>query len=288
MQKITFEKINFLFLAACLLLLGVVPAAAQTAGIHLEAGVVTSESELELRVLATPRSPVNAFDIEIQYSQEDFELLRASTARSVVDFWQSLPLKARGGSIRLTGGMIEPLSGRGELITLVFRIKKPGQAEFVMKKGDFALADGKGTVVSVSETRSPIAIVQNGAAEFVESSLPAPKIAEVKIARDPVEKIAVLSVKTKDDGAVEKLEVRSRKWLTWSDWQESRLTAAIPRYAWAAQVAVVGWDGGRAETFVYRWDVAATKLLAVFATLAILWYAGRRIFKIWNKRKAKI
>ncbi len=254
-------------------------AQAQTTSIHLEAGIITSESELELRVLATPRSPVNAFDIKLQYSREHFEFLRASTAHSVVDFWQSLPPKAREGSIRLTGGMIKPLSGQGELITLVFRVRKPGKTEFVMKKGDFALADGKGTAASVPETRLSITIVQNGTEKFVETPLPAPKITEVKVASDPIEKVAVLSAKTENDGAVEKLEVRSRKWIFWSDWQESRLTATIPQSAWMAQVAAISWDGGRTETFVYRWNVAFLKLFTILALLAVLGYFGRRIIK---------
>lgn len=288
-----FAKIGFISFCTVILFFALLaPVLAQTKGasakIYLEAGIVTSESEVELRVLAAPYSPVNAFDLELQYEQEYFEFLRASTARSVVDVWQSLPLKAREGSIRLTGGMIQPLSGQGELITLVFRVKKSGTAEFVMKKGDFALADGQGTVVSVPETRSPITILQNGAEEFVETISLAPRIADVQVTSDPIEKTTILSVKTEDDGAVEKLEVRSRKWLAWSDWRESQLTAAIPQYAWMAQVEAVGWDGSRSEMLVYRWDIAALKLFTALALLAILMYAAARIIKIWDKRKAKI
>jgi hypothetical protein len=246
------------------------------AEIRLETGATALGSKMELRVLAVSRSPVNAFDIELQYPMGYFEFLRASTADSVVSVWQSLPLKEKNGSVRLTGGMIEPLSGKGELITLVFRVKKSGTAEFVTKKGDFALADGKGTVVSAPEIRTSVAIAQNDAEEFSEAAMTVPKIAEVAVIKDPIERTAILSVRTEDDGAVKKVQVRSREWLFWSDWQESRLIASIPKGAWMAQVAVVGWEGGRDETMIYRWNVAALKLLAVLFVLAVLIYGGRR------------
>ncbi len=253
-----------------------------SAGIRLEAGIVTSESELELRISATSHSPVNAFDIELQYDPDYFEFLRASTDRSVVDFWQSFPLKARDGSIELVGGMIEPLSNQGELITLIFHVKKSGTTEFVMRKGNFALANRKGTAISVPETRSSITIVQNGAEEFARESLPAPRIAEVNMATDPIEKVTVLSVETENNGAVEEIWIRSRKWVFWSDWQKSQLTTAIPRFAWMMHLVVVSWDGNRQEKIIYRWEIFTWKLLLIFVVivgLIGLWYGAWRVKK---------
>lgn len=257
-------------------------------GVRIETDNAFLESELELRIIASSRSPVNAFDIVLEYPQEYFEFVRASTARSVVSVWQSLPLKAKDGAVQLTGGMIEPFLGEGEIITLVFRAKKPGDATFLMKKTDFALADGRGTVISPPEARHLVSIAESENRAESEFTPSAPRISEIAITQDPLEKATIAVVKTEDDGAVEEVYVRSREWILWSDWQRAQLLSAVPKGAWAIQAAIISWDGGESSATIYRWKVVALKILIIAVFAAVAWYGGRRVVKIWKSKKQKI
>lgn len=256
-------------------------AKASLVTIHLDADYVVSKSELKVRVVASSKTPVNAFDIEFAYPREYLDFIRASTANSVVSVWQYLPADAQGGVIRLTGGMVKPFMGNdGEIITLVFFAKAPGVAEFVFKKTEFAVADGKGTVVSVPETFSQIVIAENGQIPLPEFQTPPPRV-EAAVVPHPSENVAVLSIKTEDDGAVKEVLVRSREWVLWSEWQKARLTIAVPKYVWALQVAAIGWDGARGEATVYRWGVAGVKLFVILIALSGVWY----FIILWRRKR---
>lgn len=260
-------------------------AEAVSIDINLSANNVAPESEVEVRLLVASRSPVNAFDLILEYPQEYFEFVRASTANSVVSVWQSLPLKARDGSVRLTGGMIEPFLGEGEIITLIFRAKKSGDAALVMKKTDFALADGKGTSISAPEARHLVSIAESNERAEPEFAPSAPRISEIAITQDPLEKATVAVVKTEDDGAVEEVYVRSKEWILWSDWQKAQLLAAVPKGAWAIQAAIISWDGNESSAIIYRWKVAALKALLILLSLSAVWYLFGRVKKKIESRK---
>lgn len=258
-------------------------------GVILKTSSTGHGSEVEVKVTAFSQLPVNAFDIIVEYSPEHLEFTRASTVNSVVSVWQSLPLEKRNGSLRLTGGMIQPFSGKeGEIITLAFRAKISGLTEVVLKRADFFLADGKGTLVETLPNSARFAITKFDANLLAGPEAPAPRISEVTVARDPLAKTPIVLVKTEDDGAVREMQMRSREWLLWSEWQKTRLTASVPKHAWAIQLAAIGWSGSMAETAtIYRWDVIGLKLLIIFAALAMLGYAIKRIFRIWKIKKRR-
>lgn len=265
------------------------PVYAQTETLYIDIDLSTNnvalKSELEVKLLVVSHEPINAFDIVLEYPQEYFDFIRGSSANSIVSVWQSLPPKAREGNIRLTGGMIKSFLGKGEIITLIFQAKKPGDVAFVIKKTDFALADGKGTVISAPEVNQIISIEE--ALEQVESKFisSAPRISEIAIMQDPLEKKTIAMVKTEDDGAVEEIYVRSRKWILWGDWQKTQLLATVPKDAWAIQASVISWDGSQSDAIIYRWNVVALKVLLILLSLSAVWYLFRRVKKKIESKK---
>lgn len=279
--------------AAFLFFLLVFPAPtatqAQTDSLVLTIDLSTTQAELasqiEMRVLVSAQEPVNAFDISLEYSGERFEFLRASTTGSIVSAWQSLPLAdEQSGSLRLVGGMVSPFLGEnGQIITLIFRATSSGDTAFSVSKADFALADGKGTPIhaTIASRESIVSVSPE------PKTVSPPKIVETTIVQDPLTKTPIVSVKTEDEGAVAETRVRNREWLLWSDWQKTRLPAAIPKYSWTAQIAAIGWDGSESVVTLYRWNIAALKGLLVFAALAVLGYASRRLFELWKIKKRK-
>ncbi len=273
--------LTLLFFSVFITLLPVcAQASAVSVDINLSANNVAAGSEVEVRILMTSREPANAFDVTLKYSPEIFELSRASTQRSIVSFWKSLPLEDKEGVIRFIGGMIEPFSGKnGEIITLVFRTRDFGSADFAIKKADFALADGKGTLVRAGEARSGVIVAERGQLASSDLKPSAPQISEAIVTKDSATSNPIILIKTLDDGGVKEILVRSRSWFLWSDWQKAQLTASIPKYAWAIQLKAFNWEGKEAETIVYRWHIMALKFLAILAALAVLWYIVRRFAK---------
>ncbi len=246
--------------------------------INTSANNVAPESEIKITVLATAYKPVNAFDITLEYSPVLFELVRASTEGSIVSLWKSLPVENKDGTIRLIGGLIEPFSGQnGKIINLFFRARGDfGSGDFVIKKANFAFADGKGTLVQAKESHSKVMVKENAQLARSEFSPSTPQISGVTITKDPIEKRPIISVRTTDDGGIKKIYIRSRSWMLWNDWRETRLTTSIPRYAWMAQVKIFDWEGKEKTFTIYRWDIAGLKLLIIAAIITILWLLIKR------------
>ena len=279
----TFKIFHFDFcILIFALLFVVVPTAIQAQldfpilTIDLSAAQTEIDSEIEARILVSSQEPVNAFDIVLEYPTERLEFIRASAAGSIVSVWQSLPLaNEQSGSLRLVGGMVSPFSGEdGQIITLIFRAKAFGDVAFAVPKADFALADGKGTSVFATIVSRESLPVRTGS----ETASP-PKIVEAAIAQDPLTKTPIVAVKTEDDGGVREVQMRTRQWFWWSDWQKTGFITEVPKYAWTAQIAAIGWDWQWSETTIYRWNIAALKLLLILVVFVIVGYGTRRIFQ---------
>jgi len=291
MARNIFIIFSLVFICSILFFTGSFSVNAQTklasVNINLSADNIAPGSEVEVRVLTASAKPVNAFDITLEYSPELFELVRASTRRSIVSFWKSLPVEGKGGAMRFVGGIIEPFSGKnGEIITLVFLARDFGSADFAVKKADFALADGKGTLIRPEEARSKVVIAENSQLARSELKLPAPQISEITLTKDPATNNPIILAKTNDDGGIKEVRARTRSWFLWSDWHKAQLTVPIAKYAWAIQLKAFGWDGQETNTVIYRWHIGALKLLIILAGLVILWYAVQRFIKS-AKRKTK-
>lgn len=268
-----------------------VSAEAQTPSIQmlLSSENVAPGSTVNLKIKVSAPSPINAFDITLQHSPDKLEFVGASTQNSIASIWQSFPLKDSNGKLRLVGGMTTAFSGdNGEIITLTFRAKSVGSAIFVAEKADVALADGKGTLLSgglaqlglnITASKAPTALAENKAAT--------PKISDVVLTEDPATKNSIVMLRTANDGAIKEVQMRSRNWFLWGDWQKAQLIASIPNYAWAVELKTLGWDNTESSTILYRWPIAGLKLLAILAFLIILFYASRPFYKMWKRNYIK-
>ena len=251
--------------------------------LNLSVSEVAPESFFEVEVLASSENEINALDMVLEYSPELFSFERAYTARSVVSLWKSLLFEGDKGTISLVGGSVSPWSGNNnEIATLIFRARRVGNASFVIREADFALADGMGTkVVASGESRK---VVVSQGASFASSDIPTipPQIAGASVISDPLTKNPVVVLNTADAGGIKWLGVRSRSWLFWSDWQKAQLTTSIPKYAWIAQIKALGFDGEEVTSTLYRWNIAFIKfifLTLIFLVLVLIW---RRVKPTFN------
>src|SRR3989344_4042181 len=82
-----------IFLVSCLLLLVSSSMAADNPRIYFETAVkqVAPGSEFTVKILLDAPQPINAIDIDIDYSQDTLELISLNNSKSIIDFWQGGP-----------------------------------------------------------------------------------------------------------------------------------------------------------------------------------------------------
>lgn len=278
-------RVLFIFiLCAAVLILAVSARAESVPLVELVPSVLRAPpgAELELGVLVGSAEPINAFLVTLAYPAELFEFVRARTAHSVASVWEpGAPDARERGRVRIAGGMLKPFSGEdGELITLIFRAKQEGTAVFSARVAEFYLADGKGTKrVSASQAASvrvdaslpsPHALLDEGAL---------PRISDVTITQDPLTKTTLVFARIADVGAVREMQVRSRAWLKWGEWQIAALPAVIPAGAWAVELKAISYEGQESVATIYRFGAAAAKALLLFSIGAVLAFASRALLK---------
>jgi len=96
-------------------------------------------------------TPVNAIEASFSYPKDLLEVASISSTSSAVDLWAKEPSFFNDiGAITLSGGMLKTggFVKQGRLITVSFKTKQSGTAKIMVKEAVFALADGKGTLVT--------------------------------------------------------------------------------------------------------------------------------------------
>src|SRR3989344_546935 len=231
--------------------------------IYFEAPVkqVAPGSEFTVKVLVDTPQPINAIDIDINYSQDTLELVSLNNSKSIIDFWQGGPQNPPAGNpINLQGGSINPFTGSGgKIITLNFRAKKEGRANLSFAKSDLYYADGKGTRADNEPAVSlNISIIEGVKIEsfteeagIIEDKIP-PIIETAKVALAPIDKsrLAVFQA-TDDSSGIKMTEIRFRQFLSWSDWQTVTNPVRLPSTAWTFQIKATDNAGNASEKTVY-------------------------------------
>lgn len=240
--------------------------------LNLSSEEATPGSLIEVKILVSSENQINAFDIDLEYSPELFTFERAYTGRSVASLWQSMPFSGGdNGSLSIAGGSKNSWSGaNNEIITLVFKARRTGTSSFTVRKADFALADGLGTKVSASGTSRKVIVLDGAYFAGSDIEAPSPQIAGVFIISDPLTKNPVVVLESPDAGSIKWLGIRSRSWIFWSDWQRTQFTAGIPKYAWAAELKALGFNGEEVLTTLYRWNIVIVKIFLILVVFIII------------------
>lgn len=254
---------------------------------------VSIGSEIEFKIGVSATNSINAFDILLVHSPELLEFVGARTDHSIASIWQFFPLQdkileqvqGKMASLRLVGGMTTPYSGEnGEIISLIFKAKAKGNAELTVERADLALADGKGTLLSGGMGNLKIKILENdNNPVLIQNNAPAPKISDVVVSVDPSTQNSLIYVQTENDGGVKEMEMRSRNWFSWGEWQKSDLTASVPKNAWAVEIQALGFDNTLSKRVVYFWYEFALKLGEIIGGLLILWVVSRKLRRHYAK-----
>ncbi|MDP1688537.1 MAG: cohesin domain-containing protein [bacterium] len=246
---------------------------------------VSVGSEIEFKMFVTANDPINAFDITLVHTGSLLEFVRSRTDKSIATVWQSFPLVDDNGKIRLVGGMTSPFTGKdGEIITLVFKAIEKGGAELTVERADIALADGKGTLLSGGMGNLKIKILEgDNNPVLIQNNAPAPKISDVIVSKDPETSNSLIMVRTDNDGGVKQMEIRTRDWFTWGDWQKSDLTASVPKNAWALEIKALGFDNTESSRIIYFWSALFTKFGMIIVGIIILLLIKRKFRRIYGE-----
>lgn len=109
--------------------------------------------QLSVKVLVSSTDKItNAVGANISFSPQDMALVSMSESRSIVDVWGEKPnFNNTTGRVGFEGLILNGFQGSyGELVTLVFRAKSPGETTLRFSSGSVLAYDGLGT--SILET----------------------------------------------------------------------------------------------------------------------------------------
>lgn len=246
--------------------------------------------------------PLNAYDITIRYPEELVRVRSVNTARSVIDLWQTIP-KAKDGIITVTGGSRTPFSGKnGELLTINFYAIKPGEGMLEFEKAEVYIADGRGTPAEIRTNASPISIAlvgletQSPAPGFeLRPALPKdtnpPEIRFLEVSENPGlpgENLLVFDI-TDSGSGLKSIFARSKKWISWGPWYQTKNPHPLPAGAWKAELAVEDNAGNFASrTLVLRKTLYLKAAFGGSAALAAIIAAIAAAFIIKRRRPAAI
>jgi hypothetical protein len=111
---------------------------------------VLSGERFFIEIYANAKVPVNAIDIEIQFSPEMVNVVSVDKAQSVLTIWTEEP-KIESNLITLSGGTFRRgFVGEHLIATIKAEAKKSGQTEFLINDAALLAGDGKGTPVAVT------------------------------------------------------------------------------------------------------------------------------------------
>ncbi len=243
-------------------------------------------SEFAVGVFVSSEKPVNAFDIEVSYSQGLIEFVNFNNNESIVQFWYKQP-EMKDGVIHFEGGSPRAFTGQvGEIIKLNFRSLKDGTGKIFFKKTDVYYADGLGTLAQSKNSDLSVNISKDSSQLIArENDSSPPIVSDIKVIKNPADgsRLGIFSASDKESGLKDTL-VRSREWLSWDEWRDVtnpfRLTAGV----WAFQLKAIDNKGNVSLKTIYIASVILLKLfyflLLLILLLAIYYFIIRRKKKL--------
>jgi len=115
---------------------------------------VMKGDNFSIKVYASAHVPVNAIDVNIDFSPGTVEVISVDKGQSVLTIWTKEP-EVKGNTISLSGGTFRKgFVGEHLIATIKLKATTQGKTEFLIKNANLLAGDGKGTPVLVSITES--------------------------------------------------------------------------------------------------------------------------------------
>jgi len=245
---------------------------------------VGAKSEVGIFVRTRSDVPINAFEVEITYPQEFIAFVRSSDIESIVGVWQEKPFVVEPGVLRMSGGMFAPFQEEEGILSLLhFQVIKNVSAEInipiSIRRAVVYMADGKGTSQNADARGIELSVAPNiGEYSLVyEADDSGPEISAYttgsSFGGDP---LLVFEIRDPQSG-IEKTEVRSYRWFSWSSWHVVSQSFFPRQDAWIMQIRSVNNGGGVSVETVYIWERCAPIIILCFAIFSLfaLWYTKK-------------
>ncbi len=105
-----------------------------------------------ITVYAHAAVPTNAIDIQLSYPERQLSVERIDVGESVITIWTEEPY-ARGGVIHMRGGVFRRgFLGEHLIARIHARADESGVAHILTSDSQFVAGDGRGSIVTVTET----------------------------------------------------------------------------------------------------------------------------------------
>ena len=129
-----------------------VPVIASAASLYFSpsSGTYSVGQRFNVKVLVSSTDKkMNAAGVDISFSPEDLELVSLSESNSLIDVWGERPtFDNNAGRISMEGLILDGYQGSsGEIITLNFRSKSPGETTVHFSSGSVLAYNGLGTSI---------------------------------------------------------------------------------------------------------------------------------------------
>jgi hypothetical protein len=181
--------------------------------------VVNQTAEVILSI-DTEDQNINAIDLKLNYSKEDFLVKRINEAGSVISFWIEQPVLSKdSGEISLSGIMAGGFQGKTGVLLKIYLVPlNTGEKSFAINQAKILLNDGQGTEATLNPSALNFQVIAAGPPEEVipeepaDTELPESFIPEISQHPDIFDGQWFLSFNTQDkNSGIDYYQVREVK-----------------------------------------------------------------------------
>lgn len=124
------------------------------------------ETFIESLEMDTEGNEINAVESKIEFNAEILEVIDVIKGDSIVKFWAKEPVElSTEGTIAFAGGIPNGYKGRGAIMKIIFKAKKPGNCGLNLSETKVLLNDGKATQDKSTFLNSGCSITEKSPAE---------------------------------------------------------------------------------------------------------------------------
>jgi hypothetical protein len=216
-----------------------------------QAPIIGGGFSVDIRVDTT--EPLNAYSVNLQYDPNILSVERIRATDSIVDVWREQGREITSGILAFEGASFEEFSGHaGKIATVDFIPRRSDNVTLYFSEAEVYLADGNGTrIVPTSDLWSAFVPMSGSSGSPTKET--SAKVISAELFADPFQPDQkFLSFEIEGDNVRDTL-IRSRSFLTWTDWESVRNPAPLLASVWSVEVRVVDRAGNIQEVVVYDW-----------------------------------